>query len=524
MTVSFVAACLLLLTLAIAAWGQGEVPSSARSHEAVERVSPGLKTELREAGLRFGAPIFVRIFKEPKTLEMWLHDGARFKLFKSYKVCSYGHGGLGPKTKHGDGKAPEGFYFVTPRRLNPLSDFHLSFDLGYPNAYERARGWTGSALMVHGSCVSIGCYAMTDPSIEEIYALADAAFRDGQRFFRVHIFPFEMTAENMKRHASSEWTNFWQNLREGYDFFEQHDHNPPNVEVRGGRYVFEAAAGPKRGFEPTQAAQDNLVNNFKPKLLIKKDLAEGLCYMDFQSPIESKFTNISDKTISVLRIDPNHYQLRLLCASEHDKTPKTVKQWCEEFGLVAGINAGMFQSENRLRNVGLMRNFEHVNNGRLGGAFGAVLAFNRKEDAVPEVQIIDRYNQDLEGLMPKYNSLAQCYRIISAKQTNCWAPKDRIYSMVAVGIDKQGNVLFLFTRAPYSIHDFGNIILALPINLHNAMYLEGGPEATLFVSAGDLNIEKFGSYETDFWADDTNNRAWAVPNVIGVCPKPLKDR
>lgn len=122
--------------------------------------------------------------------------------------------------------------------MNPLSNFHLSFNPGYPNEYDRSDERTGSALMVHGSCVSIGCYAMTDANIEEIYALADSAFRNGQSFFRIHIFPFKMTDENMQRYDTSKWYSFWKNLKEGYDFFENHNNTPPNVEVINNRYIF----------------------------------------------------------------------------------------------------------------------------------------------------------------------------------------------------------------------------------------------------------------------------------------------
>lgn len=230
---------LLLVALActLATAAAGEIPSSPRSRAAIQRVKPSLETALRAKELRFGTPMFIRIFKESRQLELWLDDGDRFVLFKTYEICTFS-GGLGPKRRRGDLQSPEGFYFVTPERLNPLSKFHLSFSLGYPNAYDRAHGRTGSALMVHGDCVSIGCYAMTDAGIEEIYALADAAFRGGQPFFRVHVFPFRMTAEGMAKHEKSRWTEFWENLREGYDFFERSG-RPPNVEVRGGRYVFE---------------------------------------------------------------------------------------------------------------------------------------------------------------------------------------------------------------------------------------------------------------------------------------------
>ena len=192
-----------------------EIPSSSRSREAISRVKPKLQQELSGAKFNWGDPIFVRIFKKPQELEIWLRDGTGFRLFKTYKICTYGWRSLGPKTGQGDGRAPEGFYYVLPRQMNPLSSFHLSFNLGYPNTYDRIHGRTGSALMVHGSCVSIGCYAMTDKGIEEIYALADAALGSGQRFFRVHIFPFRMTNKNMNEHKTSKWLKFWKNLKEG---------------------------------------------------------------------------------------------------------------------------------------------------------------------------------------------------------------------------------------------------------------------------------------------------------------------
>ncbi len=219
-------------------FAQQGIPSSSRSRAAVNRVKQTLVRELKAADLEFGAPIFMRIFKEERLLEVWVQRKKNFQLFKTYPICTYGSGGLGPKIRQGDGKAPEGFYFVKPSQLNPVSRFHLAFNLGYPNRYDRQHGRTGSALMVHGNCVSIGCYAMTDSGMEEIFALADAAFRKGQPFFRVHIFPFQMNEENMTRHAGSEWDAFWSNLKQGYDFFETNA-MPPNVEVRGRKYVFE---------------------------------------------------------------------------------------------------------------------------------------------------------------------------------------------------------------------------------------------------------------------------------------------
>lgn len=210
--------------------------TTSRSRGAVARVKPALTRDLAKKGLRLGAPVFMRIFKAEKVLEVWVEQDDRFHLFRTYPICTYS-GRLGPKTRQGDNQAPEGFYWVNAARMNPASQFHLSFNLGYPNAYDRRHGRTGNYLMVHGNCVSIGCYAMTDARIEQIYALAEAALRGGQAFFRVHSFPFRMTAKNMSKHANAKHSAFWSNLKEGYDLFEA-EKRPPNVEVENRRYVF----------------------------------------------------------------------------------------------------------------------------------------------------------------------------------------------------------------------------------------------------------------------------------------------
>lgn len=232
----FVAVAIVLAGTVFA--GGSSVPESKRSVAATARASVALSPRLSQQGLRLGSPILFRIFKEDGILEAWVRkeDTGRFVLFSAYPIC-YFSGTLGPKQKQGDRQSPEGFYSVAASQLNPNSQFHLSFNLGYPNAYDRAHRRTGSALMVHGNCVSIGCYAMTDPGIEEIYTLADAALRRGQRSFQVQIFPFRMTEANLARQRSSEWAEFWLNLKEGYDLFER-ERVPPVVTAREGRYRF----------------------------------------------------------------------------------------------------------------------------------------------------------------------------------------------------------------------------------------------------------------------------------------------
>ena len=216
-----------------------DLPVSERSRTAAERVREGLSRALGEKGMRYGNPVFIRILKEEAELELYVEEADKktFKLFRSYRIAAMS-GQLGPKEREGDLQAPEGFYYVSPRRMNPFSRFHLSFNLGYPNAYDRSHGRTGSHLMVHGNRVSIGCFAMTDPKIEEIYTLCHAALANGQRFFRIHSFPFRMTPKRMEQARENRWHAFWENLREGYDYFEKHQF-PPNVRVRGMRYIFD---------------------------------------------------------------------------------------------------------------------------------------------------------------------------------------------------------------------------------------------------------------------------------------------
>lgn len=206
---------------------------------ALKQLSAETQVLLAKSGMKQESPIFVRIFKEESQLEIWkAKDDGKFYHFKTYPICSWS-GELGPKVQAGDKQAPEGFYTVTPGQMNPNSQFHLSFNVGFPNSYDKANGRTGSAVMVHGDCRSAGCFAMTDALIEEIYALARESFRGGQTKFQVHAFPFRMTEENMKRHRDSKWYGFWKTLKQGYDDFEL-SRTPPSVAVCSRQYLVNA--------------------------------------------------------------------------------------------------------------------------------------------------------------------------------------------------------------------------------------------------------------------------------------------
>ncbi len=225
------------LALAGAPGTAAALPTSELSHTVTNKLAPKLRTALARENLELGSAMFVRIYKQEKLLEVWMETAeGRFEPFKTYRICAYS-GGPGPKEQEGDLQSPEGFYAVKASGMNPRSAYHLSFNLGFPNAYDRAHGRTGYFLMVHGSCVSQGCYAMTDGRMEEIYTLAEAAFAGGQDEIPVHIFPFKMTRANLDSTQSSRWFGFWSNLKEGHDIFEQ-TRVPPMVWVENARYAF----------------------------------------------------------------------------------------------------------------------------------------------------------------------------------------------------------------------------------------------------------------------------------------------
>lgn len=228
---------LLLLPLALAVLSSCGDDAKAKAVE--ERIGKRMETELAEKKLESGSPVFIRAYKEERELEVYVESKStgKYELFRTYPIVA-ASGELGPKLGEGDGQVPEGFYFVGQRAMNPNSTYHLSFNIGFPNEYDRANGRTGSYIMVHGSTGSVGCLAMTDAKIEEIYTLCQAALDKGQPFFRVHIFPFRMTPERMAKAAGSPHLPFWENLKTGYDLFEKNK-VPPDVKVREKLYVFE---------------------------------------------------------------------------------------------------------------------------------------------------------------------------------------------------------------------------------------------------------------------------------------------
>lgn len=194
-----------------------------------------LSERLADKGVPLGSPIFMRVFKAESELELWMKKDDRFVLFETYPICKWS-GRLGPKLKEGDHQSPEGFYSVTRRQLNPKSRWHRSFNIGFPNGFDRSYRRTGSWIMVHGGCSSVGCYAVTNDAIDEIWKIVNAALDNGQKRYQVHTFPFRMTDRNMAIRSTDQWAGFWRNLKSGYDIFNQ-TRTPPEISHCNGHYV-----------------------------------------------------------------------------------------------------------------------------------------------------------------------------------------------------------------------------------------------------------------------------------------------
>ncbi|MGC2811329.1 MAG: murein L,D-transpeptidase family protein [Bradyrhizobium sp.] len=244
--------------------------SLASNAKANQPVPPKLVAAMVEKDMDLQSPILVRLFKEEAELEVWKQNrSGRFALLKTYPICRWS-GDLGPKVREGDRQAPEGFYAISPAQMNPQSAYYLSFNTGFPNAFDRALGRTGSELMVHGDCSSRGCYAMTDEQIAEIYSLGRESFFGGQRSFQFQAYPFRLTALNLARHRNNPNMPFWRMIKEGNDHFEV-TKQEPKVDFCEKKYVFDAAKPPNATHDPVFEASAKC-----PAYVIPDEIADAV--------------------------------------------------------------------------------------------------------------------------------------------------------------------------------------------------------------------------------------------------------
>ncbi|ABD05242.1 Protein of unknown function DUF949 [Rhodopseudomonas palustris HaA2] len=268
--------------------------SLARNAKANQPVPPKLVAAMQDKNMDLQSPILVRLFKQEAELEVWKQDRSGvYALLKTYPICRWS-GDLGPKIREGDRQAPEGFYSISPGQMNPQSSYYLSFNTGYPNAFDKSLGRTGSQLMVHGDCSSRGCYAMTDEQIAEIYALGRESFFGGQRAFQLQAYPFKMTPVNFAKHRNNPNMPFWRMLKQGYDHFEV-TRQEPKVDFCEQKYVFDAA--------PPPGATKPLAFNASakcPAYTVPADIADAVREKDHKD--QTKLAELISKGTPVARL------------------------------------------------------------------------------------------------------------------------------------------------------------------------------------------------------------------------------
>jgi uncharacterized protein YigE (DUF2233 family) len=244
--------------------------------------------------------------------------------------------------------------------------------------------------------------------------------------------------------------------------------------------------------------------------------APGLEVARLEAPVRSE---VGDSRVTVVRIDPERYEFRLLSSKLLKlEANLTAKEWVERHGVWGAINASMYRTDHR-QSVAFMKDGAGVNNDQWTKDNAVFAAAPDKAD-LPPVQILDRVCDDVETLKPRYAILIQNIRMLDCEGANTWARQPRKWSAAAVGTDRRGRVLFIHSRSPYSMHDFIEVLQALSLDLKRLMYVEGGPEASLYVAVDDKElVSQFGSFETGFREMDDNRDFWPIPNVIAFAPK-----
>ncbi len=241
-----------------------------------------------------------------------------------------------------------------------------------------------------------------------------------------------------------------------------------------------------------------------------KRLEPGLELARIESPVRAEAGN---SVITVVRADLKRFSLTLASVKFDGGDNRTAAAWARGKGLVLATNAGLYARDLET-SVGMMVHGRKVNNRRING-MGAILAFDPRSRRQPPARIIDRRCQKFGPWRRRYRSFLQGPRLWTCRGRNLWSPKKRAWSMAVFALDRRNRALFLFTRSPFTVHAFANIIRKLPLGIRTAMYLEGGRPSQIYVKAGGTEVEVTGAF-------GSTGGAWAVfparpiPNVLGL--------
>jgi len=248
------------------------------------------------------------------------------------------------------------------------------------------------------------------------------------------------------------------------------------------------------------------------------DLQTGLCYWEADAPEKSI---LNDSKIFILKADPRFCNFRMLCSSENGNRNRTADGWAKDFGVNVVVNAGMFNMTNGRTNKGYLKNYSHINNSKLNGYYNVMMAMNPKQNSDPAMMLYDLTCSKWESIRTKYESFCQGMRMIDCNGGKmAWDKRPgQACSMILSATDITGNIYFIFTRSPYTHQKMIDFVVRLIPDIRTTVYLEGGPEASLYVQTSDTIISKIGSYVSKTYENDNNDHFWELPNVIGIQSK-----
>ncbi len=267
-------------------------------------------------------------------------------------------------------------------------------------------------------------------------------------------------------------------------------------------------------------AQDRTDTLYKrPKdtmdLLVKwKQIGKGVQFCETDAPLKSA---IGDSKLTMLKIDPKQVEFELFTATGMDSTSKPVNVWADTMNLNIVFNAGMYDLAKPLTSRGLLKSNDHHNQLTFKDGWNVMFAMNpldplNKRDAV----VYDMQCIPFDSIRDKYSSFAQGIRMLDCSGNPMNWKKNQSCSMLVCANDDQDNLIIIFNRSPFPQNHMIAFMKQFPTPLHNAIYMEGGPETSLYVHIGDFCLQKVGSYVSGTYARDTNETFWPLPNVIGI--------
>ena len=249
-----------------------------------------------------------------------------------------------------------------------------------------------------------------------------------------------------------------------------------------------------------------------------KILQPGVEYAVLQAPRDPGLS--IDSEVHLVRIDPAHAPVEAVMAGSGDGRARTAADWCREQNLVVAINMGMYREDKRT-NSGYARAPAYVNNPRWAPKYKSALGLGPIKRDVPAALMTDLDDLDAIKRLSAYGTVIQNLRLIRGGGRGVWTQQERRWSEAAVAMDAEHRVIFVFSRYPHSMKALNDLLLSLPLGITTAMHVEGGPEASLSIHVGGVNLDLNGSYETGFNENDEERHQWPIPNVLGVRRRPV---